>query len=525
MTGHHTTPGVRYGADSVGGVLGLARISARKTAIVGLRRVRTQLRAFERESRPEPPALAEALRRRRESYPSWASSAAQSIGARTMGCEGTHGVFPKCNLACTPCYHSADANRVRIDGDHTRAEVDSQTAYHAERRGPGQYSQLIGGEVTLLAPDEHAAALEAMIANGRKPMSMSHGDFDADYLRKLALDGDGKPRFARIFFALHFDKLMRGRTGAERPERESDLHRHRAEACAMFRRLSEETGMRCYLAHNMTVTPANVDEIPDLIQSCGQMGFRMFSFQPAAFQGNQARWKEDYSRLPSDEVWSKIEEGAGARLPYRLIQTGDLRCNRTAYGAYVGKRWVPLFDDRDPRDHGLRDAFFGAMGAMNTEVGPVLAGTRIVRGIAREPRVLPIGLAWATRFARRAGVRQLVRRGAKSMTFVMHSFMDAADVLPAWRLLERGQMSEEQQVRETQERLLACAYHMAHPETGRLIPACAQHAVYDPAENMRLAKLLPARSSGASTSRAQEPHDLVDLGVAGPHQEGAEPSV
>jgi hypothetical protein len=453
-----------------------------------------RLRSFERESRPEPPVLAEALRRRRESYPSWSSSAAQSIGARTMGCEGTHGVFPKCNLACTPCYHGAEANRVRVDGRHTLAEVDAQSRYHAARRGPGQYSQLIGGEVTLLSADDHAAALEAMIANGRKPMSMSHGDFDEAYLRRLALDETGRPRFRRIFFALHFDKLMHGRRGAERPERESDLHEHRAQACEMFRRLSDETGMRTYLAHNMTVTPANVGEIPDLIRSCGQMGFRMFSFQPAALQGNSARWKEDYRGLGSDDVWAKIEEGAGTRLPYRLIQTGDLRCNRTAYGAYVGNRWVPLFDDRDPRDHGLRDAFFGAMGAMNTEVGPVLAATRMARGIMREPRVVPIALAWATRFARRAGVRRLARHGARSMTFVMHSFMDAADVIPAWRLLERGLMSEEPQVRETQERLLACAYHMAHPETGRLIPACAQHAVYDPAENMRLARLLPPGS-------------------------------
>ncbi len=481
----------------------MARIAARTAAILGLDELGSRLGVLERASRPEPPALAEALRRRRESFPAWASSAAQSIGARTLGCEGTHGVFPKCNLACTPCYHGADANRVRIDGEHTLAEVDAQSAYHARRRGPGQYAQLIGGEVTLLPAREHAAALEAMIANGRKPMSMSHGDFDEAYLRDLALDEHGKPRFDRLYFALHFDKLMRGRRGAQRPEREADLHEHRASACAMFRRLSEETGMRTYLAHNMTVTPANVDEIPDLIRRCGQMGFRMFSFQPAAFQGNSVRWKEDYRGLTSDDVWSRIEEGAGARLPYRLIQTGDLRCNRTAYGAYVGARWVPLFDDRDPRDHGLRDAFFGAMGAMNTEVGPVLAGTRMARGIAREPRVVPIALAWATRLVRRAGLRQLVRHGARSMTFVMHSFMDAADVLPAWRLLERGQMSDEPSVRETQERLLACAYHMAHPETGRLIPACAQHAVYDPAENMRLAELLPARRATGGSVRGR----------------------
>ena len=43
----------------------------------------------------------------------------------------------------------------------------------------------------------------------------------------------------------------------------------------------------------------------------------------------------------------------------------------------------------------------------------------------------------------------------------------------------------------TQERLAACSYHMAHPDTGDLVPACAQHSVLDPLENLELARLLP----------------------------------
>ncbi len=31
-------------------------------------------------------------------------------GRHMPGREGTHGVFPRCNLACTPCYHARDAN-------------------------------------------------------------------------------------------------------------------------------------------------------------------------------------------------------------------------------------------------------------------------------------------------------------------------------------------------------------------------------------------------------------------------------
>jgi len=59
--------------------------------------------------------------------------------------------------------------------------------------------------VSLLDPEDHAAALAAMRAHGREPMSMTHGDFTTDYLRAVALDATGKPRFGRLSFAAHFD--------------------------------------------------------------------------------------------------------------------------------------------------------------------------------------------------------------------------------------------------------------------------------------------------------------------------------
>lgn len=47
--------------------------------------------------------------------------------------------------------------------------------------------------MTLLDPDDHAAALTAMRRHGRKPMSMTHGDFDYEYLQRLAIGPDGLP--------------------------------------------------------------------------------------------------------------------------------------------------------------------------------------------------------------------------------------------------------------------------------------------------------------------------------------------
>jgi hypothetical protein len=273
------------------------------------------LRRFERDTRPVDPELEAALARRWDELPEHAKVPAQALGRRTAGCEGTHGVFPRCNLACTPCYHSRDANRVRVDGQHTVAEIDRQMALLRRLRGPGQNAQLIGGEVTLLSPSDHADALLTMRRHGRKPMSMSHGDFDYDYLHALVVGPDGEPRFRSVSFAGHFDSMMLGRRGIKRALSEAELHPYRQRFCEMFARLERETGVTSYLAHNMTVTPGNVGQIRELIESCHDMGFRMFSFQPAAFVGNPSRWKHSYRELSQDEVWSEIEAGAGARLP------------------------------------------------------------------------------------------------------------------------------------------------------------------------------------------------------------------
>ena len=92
---------------------------------------------------------------------------------------------------------------------------------------------------------------------------------------------------------------------------------------------------------------------------------------------------------------------------------------------------------------------------------------------------------------RAGGLRTVLRERPRALTFVMHNFMDAAVVRPAWELLQRGETSPEPEVRAAQERLQACSYAMAHPESDMLVPACAQHGVLDPEENKELVVLLP----------------------------------
>jgi hypothetical protein len=453
----------------------------------GLGRVRGWLRA----TNPRDPEMLDAVDRRWRTLPEGARTPAQLIGRHSTGCEGTHGVFPACDFACKPCYHSADANKVRVDGDHTRTEVARQMAFLRAERSPRAHAQLIGGEVTLLSPEDHAATIDVMRAHGRLPMSFTHGDVGEEHLRAVALGPDGRRRWREWSWAVHIDTTMFGRTGAEKATDERQLHPYRAQFCAALERLRREHGVRHYIAHNMTVTPANVGQVAEVIRAARTMGFRMFSFQPAAFVGNEVRWKHDYREISDDIVWYEMERGVGRPLPYRAIQFGDLRCNRVTWGAWVGDTYVPLLDEDDRRDLAARDAFLGAFRGNAIGMPGSVRAARVARTLLRRPRLIGTGLAFARRFVRRAGGPMALRHGLRPMTFVMHSFMDARVVAPAWEAIQRGETAADPAVRAAQERLQACAYTMGHPDTGELVPACVQHGVLDLVENRELATLLP----------------------------------
>ncbi|MCZ2402522.1 radical SAM domain-containing protein [Paenarthrobacter sp. Z7-10] len=463
------------------------------------------LRRIELATRPIHPESRTALARRWAELPDHVKTPGQLLGKAAVGCEGTHGVFPKCNLTCSPCYHSADANKVRVDGSHTVRAVRDQMEYLRSVRGPRAHAQLIGGEVSLLPAQDHAAALLAMRANGREPMSMTHGDFDYQYLLDVALDGDGKPRFGKVSFAAHFDSLMRGRRGAVRPHSEAELNPFRARFADMFVDLKRDYGISSYIAHNMTVTPSNVDQVEEVTRAVLEMPYDMLSFQPAAYIGDDRRWTEDFGDVTIDAVWSRIEAGAGQRLPWQGTQFGDVRCNRTSVGLRVGAAFTPLLDPEDPADLAARDRVLEHFGGMIFGGAPKTVVTvKIVRAVLGHLEDVPVLIRFAARMLKRAGgPRRVVaaaygrRLGFK--TFVVHNFMVAAEVQPAWTLMEQGVVSDDPKIRETHERLGSCMYAMSHPETGRLVPACVQHSALDQAENAGLRKMLPIRPVSSAT--------------------------
>ncbi len=265
----------------------------------------------------------------------------------------------------------------------------------------------------------------------------------------------------------------------------------------MFRRLRREHGIRSYLAHNMTVTPANLREVSGVVGEVSAMGFSMLSFQPAAHVGDERRWKGDYRTVGIDEVWAQLEAGLGQPVPWQALQFGDPRCNRTAFGLRVRRRWVPLLDPESSADLAARDRAFSHLGGVNFGGTPRrLLAAKLLRVLVRHPEDAVVALGWARRLVKRAGGAFTLARAWRGgevapMTYVVHNFMDAADVAPAWELMKAGRVADSPALLATQERLSACTYAMAHPETGELVPACVQHSVLDPGENAHLRKLLP----------------------------------
>jgi hypothetical protein len=327
-------------------------------------------------------------------------------------------------------------------------------------------------------------------------------------------------RFDRLDFAVHLDMYMVGRRnkdgdGVHLPTCEADLAPFRRQFVDMFHRLRREHGVDFYLAHNMTIQPGNVGQIAGVVRDVYDLGYRMMSFQPAALQGDPRRWKADYSRVAQndgEDVWREVERGAGTTLPYKIFHMGDTRCNRTCMCAIVGDRIVPLFRDDCDADARLRDAVivkhFG-----NVVLRPLDLKLKLVRFAVMRFWLLPQIALWAVRFAQRAGgFGNVLRRGVKLITFVMHRFMDAENVQQAWEMMEIGVTADDEragdageQVKETIERLSACSYGMAQVGEGRIVPACVQHSVYDAAENIELMKELPLKAPARPAAGAVNP--------------------
>ena len=219
----------------------------------------------------------------------------------------------------------------------------------------------------------------------------------------------------------------------------------------------------------------------------------MFSFQPAAFVGDDRRWHEGYRDSTADDVWAQIEQGAGARLPFRALQIGDERCNRTSYGFYVGARFFPAFDDEDPADLRLRDTFFKRFGGVSfsgTEV-PVLAVKVAARRRPSPGDGVALRSAGPDGGCARSG--QATWSGtacARSRSSCTRSWTPPMSSPPGRPCsAARSAPTPASATRRNGCWPARTPWPTRRPD--ELVPACVQHSVLDPVENVALRRLLP----------------------------------
>ena len=139
----------------------------------------------------------------------------------------------------------------------------------------------------------------------------------------------------------------------------------------------------------------------------------------------------------------------------------------------------------------VRDEFFEMFGGMDFDAPPLLPPALLAGVRPPSARAGARGRLGAALRAPGGRGCELLGHAARPVTFVMHSFMDAAVVTPAWERMPRGERLAESRVARGPGAPAACLYPMAHPESDTLVPACAQHSVLDPEENRALARLLP----------------------------------
>ncbi|MEM7199959.1 MAG: hypothetical protein AAF628_06820 [Planctomycetota bacterium] len=277
---------------------------------------KTQARVLRTEAR----AL---LRERWATLPPSAQTVTQLAGVAGVACGATHGVLERCNFACTSCYLTEIANRVP---PLPYAEVCAQLDQLRAALGPGAKTQITAGEVTLLPLEELGRIVAYAVDIGLDPMVMSNGErflHEPDYLLRLVRDyGLGK-------VCIHVDITQRGRPGLTAQTRERDLHPLRDRFADLIRRVRRESRKPLHASHTVTVTPANLADIGDVVDWVlrNADAFRMLSFQPIAEVGRtQDRRDEDVS---AEALWERICAPVGRRLHRHAMHFGHPECNTT----------------------------------------------------------------------------------------------------------------------------------------------------------------------------------------------------
>jgi hypothetical protein len=354
--------------------------------------------------------------------------------------------------------------------------------------GPKGNVQITDGEVTLLPRPDLIAILRHARQIGLIPMLMTHGDSfrtDASLLPALVRDG------GLMEVAIHVDSTQRGRRGFTHEADEIALHAVRDEFAELIREVRRQTGTRLRAAMTLTVTPRNLDQIPDVVEWCLRHRdlFGLVSFQPRAQVG---RTREAGAGVAAADLWGRIEQaltpygngvlgmsGSDAESP---VQFGHPACTRMQTLLVVERtgrdtpgretsrvRVLPMFRGGRSEDREiLGDYFDRGFGGLNfRDDTPLERACRTVGGILQDP-------VWLAGRARRWVTGRLRECGTGPLRLVADLAMSRVRV-GAFTLASHHFMSRDEiDTPVGRERLSACAFRV--PVGGRMISMCEVNA-------------------------------------------------
>jgi hypothetical protein len=368
--------------------------------------------------RPDLPVLdrAAALQRAREAMVAtgqWRPS--QVLGRRwTIGCVALE-ITQRCNLDCTLCYLSEQAEAVR---DVPLEEIWRRIELIRATYGVGTNVQITGGDPTLRDRAELVAIVRRVRARGLLPALFTNGiRASRNLLRELR-------RAGLVDVAFHVDTTQNRRGFAS----EAELNAVRRDYIERARNL----GLDVYF--NTTVHDGNVHEVEELA------GFflghadavAIASFQLQAATGRGTLGARNTALVGKDEVARRIRTAAGGRLGFGYRSVGHHDCNRNAMALVAGGRAYDLFGMGGfPADLVQRASDAGVAIERQARLA---SAARLAGFLAWRPALAGRGLAWL------AGAAWAMRHGliagkgkVHPIAFFIHDFMDA-DTLDCERI-------------------------------------------------------------------------------------------
>ena len=360
----------------------------------------------------------------------------QALGRRfPIGCVALE-ITQRCNLDCTLCYLSENAETVKdtpLDELHRRIE-DVFTRY-----GSHTDVQVTGGEPTLRKSSDLVEIVRHIADRRMRPALFTNGiRAKRDLLAELSAAG-------LVDVAFHVD-LTQERRGYDTEGALNEIRK-------VY--IDRARGLPLNVIFNTSVFAGNFDEIAGLtaffVRHSDAVSFASFQLHADTGRGRE---RGRPARITPDSVAARIQEGAGRALKFDAIHAGHHACNGYAIAAVANGRAHDLLDDK-----ALVSSFLSHSAGLQFERRkPLRTLTGILPWALRNPALFKQGAPWLVRKAWAMRRDLVASRGrARKLSFFVHNFMDAADL--------------------DAERLEACAFMVA--TAAGPVPMCQHNAERD----------------------------------------------